>query len=313
MKPFLKFILSLIILVACCAIADCLIGVILDKMIDRVPNDGNEIGAAHFAIKKVNDPVLIIGSSRARDHYYPGIISDSLSLSTYNFGRQGHYVSYASSLVSMILDRYTPNLVIWELGMDTLFTDTDEDRSSTLKPYYWNSSIVQEVIDEKEGKEARIKLMSNSYRYNGMAIDIVYSFLRGGIDADPNKGMTPIKHNTYDIEPELRLDHSFNGDIDQARVNRLHNALQRLTDAGVKVIVFDSPHYALPNPDRNLASETIIRKECERLSIPIFDNRYLDFFLQRKELFRDNSHLFEDGAEIYTQIAAHQIVQEYRR
>ena len=131
MKPFLKFILSVIILIACCAIADCLIGVVLDKMIDKVPNDGNEIGAAHYAIKRVDDPVLIIGSSRAKNHYYPNIIADSLSLDTYDLGRLGHYVSYSSSLINLILDRYIPEIVIWELGMDTFFSDT-EDRVNTL-------------------------------------------------------------------------------------------------------------------------------------------------------------------------------------
>lgn len=310
MKPFLKFILSVIILIACCAVADCLIGVILDKMIDKVPNDGNEIGLAHYAITSVNDPVLIIGSSRARDHYDPDILSDSLSLKAYNLGRAGHYVSYSSCLVNMILDRYTPDIVLWEVGMESLFSNIDEDRINSLKPYYWESSVVQEVIDEKNGKTAKRKLLSNSYRYNGMAIDVLYRFFKGGLNTDPNKGMTPIKHTGYNVDPKLLIDTNYSGPIDQARVTRFHNALQRLVNAGVIVLVFDSPHYALPNPDRNLASESIIREECERLSIPIFDNRYLDFFLQHPEMFRDNSHLFEDGAEIYSQLAAHQIIQE---
>ena len=111
---------------------------------------------------------------------------------------------------------------------------------------------------------------------------------------------------------ELSLEKSRTSPIDQARVDRFHNAIQRLNEAGVRVFVFDSPHYALLNPDRNLASESIIREECERLAIPIFDNRYLDYFLQHPELFRDYSHLFEDGAEIYTKLAAHQIVEELK-
>ena len=313
MRPFLKFILSLIALIACCAIVDCLIGVILDKMIDKVPNDGNEIAATHYAIKRVNDPVLILGSSRAKNHYYPDIISDSLSVSVYNLGRPGHYISYTYCLINSILDRYTPEIVIWELEMDSLFLNTDEDRANSLKPYYWDSRVVQEVINEKEGVKEKVRLLSNAYRYNGIAIDILYSCLKGGPDVDPLKGMIPAEHTDYHVNPILQLDNSISGDIDQARVKRLHDALKRLIDAGVKVYVFDSPVYFLPNPDRNLASESIIREECEKLSVPIFDNRYLDYFLQHPELFRDNSHLYEDGAEKYSQLAAHQIIQAYLR
>lgn len=311
MKPFLRFIISAIVLIACCAVADCLIGVILDKMIDHVPNNGNEIGTADFAIKEMNDPVLIVGSSRARDHYFPSILSDSLSLSTYNIGRPGHFVSYFYCMADMILDRYTPGIIIWELDFDSLFIRA-EDRISSLKPYYWDNSAVREVIDEKEGKEAKIKLMSSAFRYNGIALNIIQECITGGPDYDSKRGMSPLKHTGNHVNSELSVDNGLDGPIDQARVKRLRLTLQRLVDVGVKVVIIDSPHYALPNPNRNLSSESIIYEECQRLSIPVIDNRYLDFFLQHPEMFRDKVHLFEDGAEIYTKLAAHQIVEELK-
>lgn len=309
MKSLLRFLSSLFILLICFAVADGFIGLALDKMIDEIPNNGNETGAAHFAIKKVTDPVLIVGSSRAKHHYYPDILSDSLGMKVYNVGRDGYYLSYHCCLINMILDRYTPDIIIWDFSMDALFSK-GEDLVNKFRPYYWEYDEVREVIDEKEGSVSKIKNLSNAYRYNGMAIPVIYRWLVGGPDYDPTNGMTPIVNTGHGLDSEAPFHHGLNGPLDPARVRRLQNTLQRLNDAGVKVFVFDSPNYSFKDPNRNTASESLIYEECQRLSIPVFDNREIDYFLHHPEMFYDEGHLFDDGARIYTQIAAHQIVQE---
>ncbi len=312
MKPFFRFLLALAILLGCCAVADFGIGLALDRMIDKVPNNGNETGAAHYAIKKVTDPVLIVGSSRAKYHYYPDIISDSLGMKTYNAGRGGYYLSYHCCLINMILDRYTPDVLIWEFSLDALFA-SGEDIVNKFRPYYWDYDEVREVIDEKEGKVSRIKNLSNAYRYNGMAVPVIYRYLAGGPDYDPGCGMAPIVNTGKGLDPEVPVNIGLTGPLDSARVNRLKHTLQRLSDAGVKVFVFDSPNFARKDPNRDKASESIIYEECARHSFPVFDNREIEFFLHHPEMFYDKGHLFDDGARIYSQIAAHQLVQELKK
>ena len=312
MKPFFKFIVSLIVLIVCCAIADCIIGVALDKMIDKVPNDGSEIGTSIYAINRMDDPVVIVGSSRASNHYYPSIIADSLSLDTYNIGRQGHYISYQCCLINLILDRYVPDILIWEISMDSLLSDA-YDGVDDLKIYYWDNSIIRKVIDDKEGIVSRIKLLSNAYQYNGIAIDVLYKFIKSGPNNDPRKGMVPNKEKGFHVDPQLTYDPGLDGYVDQTRVNILQSTLRRLIDSGVKVFVFDSPQYALLSSNRNLSSESIIRTECLHLGIPIFDSRNMDFFMGHPEMFRDKIHLYEDGAELYSKMAAHQIVLELNK
>ena len=310
MKPLYKYLLSIVILIGCCIVSDCIIGFTLDKIIDKVPNNGNETGAAHFAIKRVEDPILIIGSSRAKYHYNPLIIRDSLSLETYNAGRRGYYLSYHCCLINMILDRYTPDILIWDFSLNALFAN-GKDYISKLRPYYWDYDSVKEAFDEKEGKSVKVKNLSNCYRYNGLALSVIYRWLVGGQDHDPAKGMGVLNNSGKSVDPELPIDKGITGPIDQARVKRLHDTLQRLVDAGVKVFVFDSPNYSLLDPDRDTSSESIIYEECRRLSIPVFDNRNLDYFLQHPELFFDEGHLFYDGADIYSKIVAHQVVQTF--
>lgn len=312
MKPFARFLLALAILLGCCAVADVGIGFALDRMLDEVPNNGNETGAAHYAIKEVTDPVLIVGSSRAKYHYYPDIIADSLGMKVYNAGRGGYYLSYHCCLINMILDRYTPDILIWEFSLDALFAGGD-DIVNKFRPYYWDYDEVREVIDEKEGNISRIKNLSNAYRYNGMAVPIIYRWLAGGPDSDPLNGMAPIPNTGKGLDPEVPINRGLTGPLDTARVARLKQTLKRLSDAGVKVFVFDSPNFAHKDPNRDKASESIIFEECAKYSFPVFDNREIEFFLHHPEMFYDEGHLFDDGAMIYSRIAAHQLVQELKK
>lgn len=309
MKQLYKFLISAIILLGCIAVVDCIGGLALDRMLDNVPNDGNETGETHFAINKVTDPILIIGSSRAKYHYRPNIISDSLAMDTYNLGRRGYYLTYQCCLINMILDRYTPNILIWDFSMDSLFSNGN-DNIDKLRPYYWKYYSVREAFNEKEGKIRSIKNLSKIYRYNSLALSIIYRYLHGGADTDPLKGMGKLINTGISVDPALSIYDGLTGPIDQARVKRLHTTLQRLIDSGVTVFVFDSPHYSLLNPNRDRSSESIIYEECQKLSIPIFDNRNYDYFLHHPELFYDEGHLFDDGSEIYTKIVASQICQE---
>lgn len=311
MKPFLKFLLSLLFLLALCALADRFIGLAMDRILEKVPTSGNDVGPVNYALKEVTHPVLIAGSSRARDHYYPDVFTDSLSLETYNVGMPGYFISYNCCLINTILDRYTPKIIIWELCMESLF-ELYEDPVAKLRPYYWVNSSARELIDAKEGKWARIKYLSNAYRYNDASVDILYRWLYGGPDNDPNNGMTPLSNTGSRVDPVLSFENAIGGTVDTERVKRLHDTLQRLNDAGVKVFVFDSPLYYLKNPDRDMSSESIIYEECQSFSIPVFDNRYLDYFHHHPEMFRDESHLFDVGARTYSQIAAHQILQVLR-
>lgn len=307
MKPFLKFILSILALLACCAVADFFIGKALDQILDRVPQSGNDAGETHFAVKKVMEPVLIVGSSRAKYHYDSIIFTDSLCLDTYNIGRPGYYISYHCCLINMILDRYTPDMIIWDISLESLFARA-QDPIRILNPYYWDYRAVQEAIDEKEGKTARIKNISNIYRYNGLIVDLFDSWL-DGTKVDSLKGMEPIIYTGKKVDPEMSIKKSVGGPIDSARVKRLHDTLHRLSEAGVKVFVFDSPEYSIREPDRDKSSQSIIYEECQCFSIPVFDNRSLEYFLHHPELFLDDGHLFDDGARLYSQIAAHQINQ----
>ena len=309
MKPLFSFLISLILLLASYAIIDGLIGLTFDKIIDELPNNGNDTGAIAYAVKKVDYPVLIVGSSRAKEHYFPNIIRDSLSLETYNVGLEGYYLSYHCCLINMLLDRYIPDIIIWDLNMNSLFANS-QDPISVLKPYYWDFDVVRRVINEKYGESSRIKLLSNAYRYNGLAIDMLYKWFDGSSDVDLNNGMNPLIYKGYSVDPELTVNKDLDGPIDTNRVVLLHNTLQRLSDEGVRVFIFDSPNYVIIDPNRDKSSESIIYKECQFFSIPVFDNRNIDYFLDHPELFYDKGHLFDDGAFIYSQIAAHQIVQE---
>ncbi|MDO4826763.1 MAG: hypothetical protein Q4B16_04315, partial [Bacteroidia bacterium] len=193
MKEFSGFIFSTIVVVCSFIILDFIIGKALDALLDKVPNNGCEIAHIHYSVKQVESPLLILGSSRAHHHYLPEVIGDSLRTDAYNLGADGHFLSYNCALINTILDRYTPQAVMFEISLDEMFEyKTERDRTSSLHRYYYLNSHIKSVVDAKEGASTKYKMLLNTYRFNGSAIRIVTRWIRGGRDYDPMKGLLPL-------------------------------------------------------------------------------------------------------------------------
>ena len=68
-----------------------------------------------FTVEKVDADVVVIGSSKASHHYVPQMLEDSLGLTAYNCGQGGCFFLYQNCIINMILDRYTPKMILWDI------------------------------------------------------------------------------------------------------------------------------------------------------------------------------------------------------
>ena len=109
------------------------------------------------ALDEQTADLVILGSSRARNHYNPEILQDSLDMSCYNAGRSGCFLVYQRAQLDLILDRYTPKAIILEVTpYDMMVGEGDYDRLSGLLPYQHHASW-QEVISMKSlGKNTNV-------------------------------------------------------------------------------------------------------------------------------------------------------------
>lgn len=67
---------------------------------------------------KIQSDVLFFGSSRCLHHYDPKIIEDSLCMTSYNCGVDGNGILYQYGQFRIILNRYIPKVVVFDIVED---------------------------------------------------------------------------------------------------------------------------------------------------------------------------------------------------
>ena len=186
-----RFLIASAIVLAGVVVVDILAGVVMNRLLPEIGNEG-DTGRTYYSLYKVNEPVLIIGSSRANHHYVPQIISDSLGLPVRNIGRDGCFFSYNCCVINSILDRYSPELIIWENGGSYL-NEGGRDPLENLYPYYLSNEHIHTCINSYTDGLDRIPLYSNLYRYNSVIHRIVMRYLNKAGEEDGLKGYMPLK------------------------------------------------------------------------------------------------------------------------
>lgn len=171
-----KVVLSLLILFIGTLILDRTVGYAMNKGFGLLQNGANVTSKMKYTLYDMNAECVILGSSRANHHYITKTLSDSLNITVYNAGRDGHGLMYAAGLFCGFTSRYVPKLIIMEVGYDELEGGWS-DKISNLKPFIKDFPCIENVQGELLGKNELIKNNLYSYRYNSMSINLMRSFL----------------------------------------------------------------------------------------------------------------------------------------
>ena len=299
-----RFIATVLTVLAVVVVLDWAIGKALDSMLPQISNQG-DTGKTYFALNEVNTPVVIIGSSRAAHHYVTQMVEDSLGMPAYNVGRDGCFFSYNYCVMNSILDRYNPELIIWENGREYL-SDQERDPVVNLFPYYNKNKWVTEFIKNDSPWTEKVRLVSKAYRYNSVIHRVImryvsrYKFKDGTV-----KGYLPLVPKNLNEPLELKSELIDNEKISQAKVEHFRLSLERAKSKGIKVVVVDSPEYR----ERRVSSLSgdMMRDLCQDYGMVYLDNSQLPYFLEHPELFSDATHMNDNGAKIYTEMFIRQI------
>ncbi len=306
MKKGLKnFLISSIIVLTLVIIVDFALGKTMQFM---MPNTSNktEIGKTYFSLNEVSTPVVIVGSSRAAHHYVTTSIEEKFNLEAYNVARDGCYFSYNCAVVNSILNRYSPQIIIWESDINSLY-EKSNDPLESLYPYYKQNDYITNIIESSTNCTDKLKLTSNLYKYNSIAHKIaMINILKSSFTDKTIKGYAPLapkKNSTMKLE---LYENAKTKKLSTSKIEFFRNTLEEAKNKNVKVIVVDSPKYMLLNPDN--PSAEMIKKICDEYDATFINNTQLSIFLEHPEYFNDKTHLNRDGATIYTNIFIDQIV-----
>ena len=303
-KGLLRFGVAVLIVLVSVAVVDVAVGKVMDWMLPQISNQGDS-GKTYYSLNDVNTPVVIVGSSRAAHHYVTEMIEDSLHMPAYNVARDGCFFSYNCCVINSILDRYTPELIIWENGSEYLYEGISDPLES-LYPYYSQNKWVSRTIQEELPLTEYLRLNSNIYQYNSIVHRILMRYLgRHSFSDGTIKGYLPLAPKQLKKQLALEKEELESSALSEIKLERFRSTLERAQKIGVRIVVVDSPKYKLRTYENLSASK--MQELCERYVALYIDNSQIPYFLDHPELFNDATHMNDDGAKAYTELFLKQI------
>lgn len=293
MKKVISSILVFILLVVA---ADFMIGGLVEKSYHA-----SKYGIFHrqnYILNELNEDIVVLGSSRACHHYVPSIISDSLGMSCYNAGSDGMCIYYHYAMLTSMIERgHIPQIVIY----DMLDTDVSTSSGATftldaaierLMPHYGEFSIIDSLIDLK-GRMEHLKMQSKLYRYNSKLVQLIKCNF---IPSPEDNGYEAV-FGRLNEDKELQKAERLHPTIEENKVLYFKKLLTLSKKYGFKLILVRSPWYA----EIHSASFLLMKELAEEKGFQVLD-MVNEENLMKPELFKDESHLNDEGAHLFTRV-----------
>lgn len=299
-----------IILFALLVVVDKLVGFTFVKMKDYglKTNPESDCLKTPYVVEKVDADVLIIGSSRAAHHYVSSLISDSLRLTTYNCGQDGCFFLYQNCIINMMLDRYNPKQVIWDVQpqyFNILANESKEYQNVRyLSPYYNSNAWAKNFINSQE-KMTSIKMKSQMFAYNSKLLHSVFPIVTSDIKTEDGYLLIPTEGYAYPNLDSNNIDTvQYFGN--QEKLNLFSATVARCKSEGVELLVLVSPQYSYrSNAFLNAIAD--LQKVAEKSGCEVYD--YSDLYLDDPTKFKDASHMNHKGAVAFTKM----VIEEHLR
>lgn len=304
---FSRFIVSALIMVVALVLVDVLVGFVGNKSLDYLPDFNGKVSGQtvknNYRIMKMEDDIVIVGSSRVSHHYNATMLADSICNYTgmrfrvYNAGIDGQFINSSCMVVESMLSRYIPKMLVLEAEDSGLkYEKGKEMKSSYLyfnAPYYDKTHVAKRYFDEMGWKE-RIMVKSKMFRYNDKVLRIGESFLKKG--TVPNDGFEPLFGTSIDTTLKKNDEPNKEMVTDEYSERNLRRVLQLCKDKGVNLVLVSSPRFRSKNDN------TLIRSLSQEYDVPYIEIYNTKLFNSHPEFFKDASHLNNEGATIYTQM-----------
>lgn len=298
------FCLKVILLVVILFGVDRMVGAIFVKMKNMGLNRNPEnmwLKTAH-TIEKVNADIVIIGSSKASHHYVPQMISDSLDMTAYNCGQDGCFFLYQNCIINMLLDRYKPKMIIWDIQPGSFLGNgaaNEYQNFRYLSPYYPDNEWVESYINS-ESPKMHYRMMSKMFAYNSKVLNYLFPLVARG--SETTNGYIPLPSKGYALPSMLiHTESKLECDINEEYLILLDRTLKRCKEKGVQFHMFISPEFS-QKPKSTMTVEKEIARVTEENEMGLMNAHSERLFMHDASLFKDVGHLNDKGARLYTKM-----------
>ncbi len=293
-----KFITKIVVLAAMIAVADVIFGYVMKYCLAHAK--GGEFKSMNLLCEKETD-ILLFGTSRCNRHYDPQIISDSLDMSCYNLGRNAMGIICNYALFTIILEKYTPKVVVYDVHPTfDLKVEDNYDRYTKEFRIFYGYGETERILSSDIDYSEHLKNQSAFYRYNYKFIGIIWNYIHSSSEVDGNGFHTENKQ--MEIEVPIQQDTKL-ADIDSLKLKYFENIISTCQNKGVELVFTVSPCYKKTS---SIAFDPI-KKLCDTNNIPFIDYYTDATFTQNKNFFFDSEHMNQDGAEAFSKRFAHDL------
>lgn len=273
-----------------------LIDFVCGKFLDWCISTGGGGGSMernYYALTQTHADCLIFGSSKASHHYVPSVIEQSCGMSAYNCGQDGNGIYYAYPVISVILRRYAPQCIIYDLKpeFDLYQFQNDERYIAPLKIFYGKYNEIDSVVDMIDPTQ-KIKMCSNLYRFNSQITSPVVGLFKS--HGDEMDGYLPLYGS---FNGPLEADSVIRYAYDDKKTGLLKKLIDKCKAHNVRLIFAVSPSLYRENIEDYKPAVELARRN----NVPFVFEGDNALFVGKSNLFKDPSHLNDSGAKLYTE------------
>jgi hypothetical protein len=255
----------------------------------------------------------IYGSSRAFVHIDPKVVKDSLNVTAYNFGNDGHnfWLQYMRHL-DFIKFNAQPKTILYAVDVFTLQKRKDLYNLNQFLPFMlWNNTI-REYASSYEGFKT-FDFLIPLVRYAGKG-----DVLKEAITIFLNKDHTPqCRQRGYraidrvwsdELEKAKSKNEKYEAVLDTPSIKLFEQFIQECKQSHINLILVYTPEYI---EGQNYISN---RKEIVERYITISQKNNLSFYdysndsmVNNKSLFYNSMHLNRTGSQMFSKKLAHDL------
>ena len=292
----------------CIIVSTILVDKIVYFSLTKISNQvlsGESIGKLNQFLQ-IKDKVefLIFGSSRARNHINPQLISNS----SFNMGMGATHIAYANTLIKLLNDK--EQLILIHIdplhAFDAKYSANDINR---LKIKYNQNKIIKAEIDKINSYN--FNKIYWSLDYNGLVLGILKNYFKPSYNHYNFFGYVSLNQRT-EVELNKLMNNSLEEECDKIFTlnNYYEKYLKDLKDISKKqnksIVFFTSPLFIDYCKEDNLMFEKVM----EEMNFQYYD--FTDIFQKESNLlyWYDKAHLSNVGAKEFTEII-HQAINEF--
>lgn len=287
-----KFLFETVLFLLIAVIIDIACGQICSYFVNHAK--GGDNGRNNYICNKVEEDILVFGSSRAIHHYNPIILADSLGMSCYNCGQDGNGIILNYGRMQLIWQRYRPKVVVYDVipGFDLLSGEDNHKYLGWLKAYYDKPGI-PEIFQSVDATE-KYKMRSQMYRYNSKFLQIIADFIHP-MQSDGIKGFRPLEGemDTMMVSTSNKKE-KIVYQFDSLKISYFNKMLDEAGNTRFVFVV--SPSW---EPINHASLKPII-DICHKRGIPFMDFSNSPKYIHQRKYFKDGSHLNAVGADEFT-------------